>query len=118
MLLNFFASSLMMRPDKLERLSLETLSSQSKNLRARAEPTQLEHLSDTSLLGKLLELPENVRLDCKVIASYKHSSLFGLIISGKGKTFYNIDTSCQCYKSFLFITDLSQGVCPWQAFPA
>jgi hypothetical protein len=27
-----------------------------------------------------------------VIASYEHSSLFGLIISNKGKQFYNIDT--------------------------
>jgi hypothetical protein len=32
-------------------------------LRARPEPTQLEHLSDASFLGKLLVLPANVRLD-------------------------------------------------------
>jgi hypothetical protein len=32
-------------------------------------------------LGKLLVLPANVRLDWKVIARYKHSSLFGLFIS-------------------------------------
>ncbi len=37
-------------------------------------------------------LPANVRLDWKVIASYKHSSLFGLVISNGGKKFYNIDT--------------------------
>ncbi len=36
-------------------------------------------------------LPTNVRLDWKVIARYKHSSLLGLIISDKGKKFYNID---------------------------
>jgi hypothetical protein len=35
---------------------------------------------------------QNVRLDWKVIASYKNSSLFGLIIIYEGKTFYNIDT--------------------------
>jgi hypothetical protein len=29
-------------------------------------------------------LPTNVRLDCKVIARYKHSSLFGLVISNAG----------------------------------
>jgi hypothetical protein len=40
----------------------------------------------------LLVLPANVRLDWKVIARYKHSSLFGLIISNEGNKFYNIDT--------------------------
>jgi hypothetical protein len=65
-----------MRPIKLECLSLETLSSQSWNLRGRLEPTPLEHLSDASFLGKLLVLPANVRLDWKVIASYEHSSLY------------------------------------------
>ncbi len=43
-------------------------------------------------MGKLLVLPTNVRLDWKVIARYKHSSLFGLIVSNEGKKFYNIDT--------------------------
>ncbi len=52
----------------------------------------MEHISDASFLGKLLVLPANVRLDWKVIASYKHSSLFGLVISDEGKKFYNIDT--------------------------
>jgi len=36
--------------------------------------------------------PANVKLDWKVIASYKHTSLFGLIDSDEGKKFYNIDT--------------------------
>jgi hypothetical protein len=48
-------------------------------------PTQSEYLSDASFLGMLLLFPANVRLDWKVIASYKHSSLFGLIDSDKGK---------------------------------
>jgi hypothetical protein len=61
-------------------------------LRARPEPTELEHLSDASFLGKLLVLPANVRLDSKVIARYKHSNLFGLVVSNKGKEFYNTDT--------------------------
>ncbi len=51
---------------------------------ARPEPTPL------SFFGKLLVFPANVRLDWKVIACYKHSSLFGLINSDKGKKFYNI----------------------------
>jgi hypothetical protein len=41
-----------------------------------------------------LVFPPNDRLDWKVIASYKHSSFFGLIDSDKGKKFYNIDTMC------------------------
>jgi hypothetical protein len=53
----------------------------------------LEHLSDAYILGKLLVLPANFRLDWKVIARYEHSSLFGLIVSNEGKKFYNIDTS-------------------------
>jgi hypothetical protein len=62
-------------------------------LRARPEPTQLTDISDASFLGKLLVLPANVRLpDWKVIARFKHSSLFGLIISNREKKFYNIDT--------------------------
>jgi len=61
-------------------------------LRARPEPTQLEHLSDASFLGKLLVFLANVRLDWKMIASNKHFSLFGLIDSDEGKKVYNIDT--------------------------
>jgi len=52
----------------------------------------LEDLSDASFLGNLLALPANVRLDWKVIAKYKHTSLFGLVISNEGKKFYSIDT--------------------------
>ncbi len=52
----------------------------------------MEHLSDASFLGKLLVLPENVRLDWKVIVRYKQSSLFGLVVSNEEKKFYNIDT--------------------------
>jgi hypothetical protein len=38
------------------------------------------------LLGcKLLVLPGNVRLDWKVIAKYKHSSLFGLVVCNEEK---------------------------------
>jgi hypothetical protein len=79
-------------------------------LRARPEPTQLEHLSDASFLGKLPVFPANVRLDWKSDCQYKHSSLFGLIdsvkgkkiitltpvqlrLSDKSKTFYNTDAS-------------------------
>ncbi len=53
----------------------------------------MEDSSDASFLGKLLVLPANVRLDWKVIARYKHSSLFGFVVSNKEKKFYKIDTS-------------------------
>jgi hypothetical protein len=60
-------------------------------LRARPEQTQWEELSDASLLGKLLVLPANVRLDWKVIDKYKHSSLFGPVICND-EFFYNTGT--------------------------
>ncbi len=65
----------------------------------------MEHLSDASFLGKLLVLPANVRLDWKVITSYEHSSLFGLVISNEGKKVYNIDIWWQCYETFVIVTD-------------
>ena len=83
--------SLTTRPNKLDHLSLETLSSQVLEFDGIPEPNQLEHISDASFLDKLLVLPANGRLDWKVIASYKHSSLFGLVVSDEGKKFYNID---------------------------
>ena len=58
-------------------------------MRARPEQIHLEDLSDASL-GKLLVLPANVRLDWKVIARYKHSSLFGLVITNRGKSFITL----------------------------
>ncbi len=60
------------------------------------EETQLKDLSDASFLGKLPVLPTNVRLDWKVIARYKQSSLLGLIISDEEKKFSNIDTWSKC----------------------
>jgi hypothetical protein len=52
----------------------------------------LEHLSDASFLSKLLVFPANVRLDWKVIATYKHSSLFSLINRVKEKSFITLTT--------------------------
>jgi Cytochrome P450 len=92
----------MTRPNKLDCLSLETLCSQVLEFegKARANPIE-EHLSDATFMGKLQVLPENVRLYWKVIASYKHSSLFGLVISDEEKTFYNIDASWSEPKSII-----------------
>jgi hypothetical protein len=75
-------------------------------LRARPELTQLEHLSDASFLGKLLVLPANVRLDWKVIARYKHSSLFGLLVSNKGKSFITLTLGGNVIKTFSFASDV------------
>ncbi len=72
-------------------------------MRAGPEPTQLEHLSDASFLGNLLVFPANGRLDWKVIARYKHSILFGLVVSNEGKKFCNIDTSGLYYKHITIV---------------
>ncbi len=50
---------------------------------ASQEPTQLENLSVASFLA---------RLDWKEIARYKHSSLFGPVVTNEEKKFYDIDT--------------------------
>ena len=71
-----------MRLNKLDRLSFEG--------KARANPIGAPF--GCYLMGKFLLLPSNVILDWKVIAGYKHCSLFCLIDSDKGKRFYNIDT--------------------------
>ncbi len=71
-------------------------------MRARPEPNQLEHLSDASFLGKLLVFPPNVRLDWKVIASYKHSSLFRHSVSDKEKSFITLTLGVNVIK---LITD-------------
>ncbi len=68
---------------------METLSGQVLKFAGKA---RAKHLSDASFFGKLLVLPANIRLDWKVIARHKHSSLFALIVSNEGKKFYNIDT--------------------------
>ncbi len=47
--------------------------------------------------------PANVRLDWKVIATYKWSTVFDLDVSDEGKKFYNIDTSGLYYKSFTIV---------------
>jgi hypothetical protein len=98
-----------MRLNKLERLSLETLSSQVLEFDGKARANPIKHHSDASFSGMLLVFPENVILDWKVIASYKHSSLFGLIDGDKGKRFYNIDTKCQCHETFFLVADKDEA---------
>jgi len=69
----------------------------------------LEDLSDASFLGKLLVLAANVRLDWKVIARYKHSSLFGLVVSNEEKSFITLTPGHDLNKHFFFfVTDAAE----------
>jgi hypothetical protein len=52
---------------------LETLSSQVLEFEGKARANPINWSTFQLLLGKLLALPANVRLDWKVIARYKHS---------------------------------------------
>jgi hypothetical protein len=74
-----------MKPNKLEGLSLETLSSQVLEFEGKARANPIGASLRCFFLGKLLVLPASVRLDWKVIARYKHFSLFGLIVSNEEK---------------------------------
>jgi hypothetical protein len=77
------------RPNKLEGLPLETLSSQVLEFEGKA---RVKPIGGPFFLGKLLVLPANVRQDWKVFTRHKHSSLLGLVVRDKGKKFYNMDT--------------------------
>ncbi len=59
-------------------------------MRAMPEQNQLDDLSDASFLGKLLVLPENVRLDWKVIARYKHSTFLAVSSVTNEKSFITL----------------------------
>jgi hypothetical protein len=65
----------------------------------------LEDLSDASFMGKLLVLPANVRLDWKVFAGCKHSSLFGLVIRNEGKKSFIILTPGQTFVKPFFVVN-------------
>jgi hypothetical protein len=84
---------------------LEIVSNQVLKFEGKARANQLEGLSDASFLGKLLVLPANVRLDWKVIARYKHSSLFGLFVSNEEKCFITLTPGVNAIQLSLFIAD-------------
>ncbi len=74
-------------------------------MRVRPEQTQLEYLSDASFSAKLLALPANVRLDWKVIARYKQSSLFGFIVCNGEKSFIPLTPGVNVIKLSSFVPD-------------
>jgi hypothetical protein len=53
-------------------------------------------------IGFALALPSNSKTQLEKVTKSKPSSLSGLVISDEGKKFYNMDTRCQCYKTFFF----------------
>ncbi len=59
-------------------------------MRARPEPTQLEYLSDASLMGKLLVLPTIFRLDWKVIAGTNTLAYLTSLTVTKDKCFITL----------------------------
>jgi len=77
-------------------------------LRARPEPTQLEHLSDASFLGKLIVLPANVRLDWKVIASPNTLAYWASSTVTQEKCFIKL-TPGEMAKEVTDVTDVTGG---------
>ncbi len=72
-------------------------------MRAKPEPTQLEHISDASFLGKLLVLPANVRLDWKVIASSSTLAYLAWLLLTKEKSFITLTPGANVMKLFMSI---------------
>ncbi len=89
-------------------------------MRARPEPTQLEHLSDASFLGKLLVLTANVRLDWKVIASTNTLAYLASSLATKEKSFMALtpgdNVKKQTFSSLLTMPRKKQECCPWLVF--
>ncbi len=69
-------------------------------MRSRPEPTQLEHLSDASFLGKLLVFPANVRLDWKVIASTNTLAYLASLPVMKEKCFITLTQDVKVIRLF------------------
>ncbi len=73
-------------------------------MRARLEPTELEHLSDASFLGELLVFPAIVRLDWKVIASSNTLTYLASSTVTKEKCFITLTPGANIIKTFFFVT--------------
>jgi len=109
----------MTRPNKLEGLSLETLSSQVLEFEGKARANPIGAPFRCFLLDKLLLLPANVRLDWKVLARYKHSRLFGLNITTKEKSFIALAPVLNHIKDVIspLLLPLNKLISPSQQLP-
>ncbi len=111
----FFPLSLTMRPNKLEGLSLETLSSHVLEFEGKARANSIGAPFRCFFLDEILVLPKNVRPDWKEIVRCKHSSLLGLVISNEGKSFitltpgYRTNSMSSLQLITIFVTRLSRG---------
>ncbi len=90
-----------MRPNKLDCLYLEITFQSSLTF---AGNTTRKHLKGPPI-GFALALPSNSKTWLERVSKGKPSSLLGLIISDKGKKFYNIDTWSR-YDHFAVLCEL------------
>ncbi len=91
-----------MRPNKLEHLSLETLSSQVLEFEVKVRATPLEHLSDASFSGKLLLLPANVRRDWKWLPNTRSLAYLASMSATKEKSLIRLRPGVNGIKLFFF----------------
>ncbi len=91
----------------LQRLFSSTISDEEKSVMSLTSYVSLIkpfYLSLTVGLVASLALPTNFRLGWKDLP-VANSSLFSSTNSDNEKKWYDIDYCCQCYKTFLFVTD-------------
>jgi hypothetical protein len=84
---------------------LETLSRRVLEFEGKTRANPIGRPFRWFLLGQLLVLPANVRLDRKVIARYKNYSLLGLIVCNEEILFITLtpDHSGQGYKHTILL---------------
>ncbi len=69
----------------------------------RSLPKKEASESSSNWVGSGLAL--NSKTQLKWVSKGKLSSLLGLVASDEGKKFYNIDTRCQCFETFIFVSE-------------
>jgi len=90
-------------------------------LRARPEPTALEHLPDASFLGKLLVLPGNVRLDWRGFLGTNTLAYLASSSATKEKSFITLTPDllakcsrcrCKCIQTSNSFAEAFSGLSP------
>jgi hypothetical protein len=92
MLLNFFSSLPMMRPNKLECLHRAKTFQSSLTFAGGTRSLPKKEASERSCIRLALALPSNSKTQLERVTKSNPSSLLGLVISDEGKKFFNIDT--------------------------